>query len=68
MNNIEIGNLVWYKIDMFSDWKVGKIVSQEGEEYYNVQRVRVSKDKSELSDTIVKVHKKLVEQLSKKIF
>lgn len=53
---------------MFADWKVGKIISQEGEEYYNIQKVRVSKDKSELSDTIVKVHKKLVEQLSEKIF
>jgi hypothetical protein len=67
-NIIEIGNLVWYKLDMFADWKVGKIISQEGEEYYNIQKVRVSKDKSELSDTIVKVHKKLVEQLSEKIF
>ncbi len=60
---IEIGNIVWYKLDMFSDWKVGKVVSFDDKEFYNVQRMRVSKDKSELSDTIVRVHKKLVEQL-----
>jgi hypothetical protein len=65
---IEIGNIVWYKLDMFSDWKVGKVVSFDDKEFYNVQRMRVSKDKSELSDTIVRVHKKLVEQFSEKIF
>lgn len=65
---IEIGNIVWYKLDMFSDWKVGKVVSFDDKEFYNVQRMRVSKDKSELSDTIVRVHKKLIEQFSEKIF
>lgn len=53
---------------MFSDWKVGKVVSFDDKEFYNVQRMRVSKDKSELSDTIVRVHKKLIEQFSEKIF
>ncbi len=64
---IEVGNIVWYKLDMFSDWKVGKVISVDGD-YFDVQRVRISKDRSELSDTVVKVYKKFVEQFSEKIF
>jgi len=61
-------NIVWWKLDLFSDWKLGRIVSMEGD-YYNIQKLKIdNNNKSEISETITRVHKKFVEPFSDKSF
>lgn len=63
--SIKVGQIVWYKPDIFSSWKIGKVVSIENDEFFNIKRLLSFKEKenSETSDTINKVHKKFVEKM-----
>lgn len=60
--NIKINSVVWWKQDYFSTWKIGKVVSDDGDSY-DICDVKISNDQSYVSNTVRKIPKKFVELL-----